>query len=735
MAIAAPGQATPRVGAPASLWVLVAVTLVAALIPAFRRSPRTALPALFATIPWWPLPLPPIALVFTGPLAWLPVIASVGVAIGLAPVRALGRAIGATDRPARATVIAFLATLAIVAGTLWTERDRQISGDEPHYLVITQSLLKDGDLQIENNHQRRDYAPYYGGDLAPHYLVPGLNGKIYSIHAPGLPVLVMPGFALFGYRGAEWTVMLVAALAGALVWRIGWLIARDTSAAWFTWAAIAGATTFVMQSVTIYPDGPAMAAVAAALLLLVRLSDEASAPVGDRLLAAASIGLAALPWLHSRFSVIAAVFDAAIIWRLLRDEARPMGARIGRLMVFCAAPLVCGLWWLGFFQTVYGTPNPAAPYGDTSGPAGTHWQYVPGGFVALIFDGQFGLLTYSPVLIAAVAGWWRPIDRAFRRAGLESLLAVVLYGAAVATYWMWWAGRPAPPARFFAAVLPALAVPLASAWATGDARRRSWLSALVGISLGITAIIVGVNHGALAWNDRDGQSQLLQWLGPLVNLRRAWPSFFWTLDPAVNPHNLGSEWLFARHVAVWIACWLAAWAGWRLLGRARATLTPLDHRLGAAAFVVIGLLFGVQAGWLLNGVSGIDAEPAQAAVILASHSGRAVYMLDAMSVTRLRDLPGRIVIATQEPGKLIDPSAWFVGSSLPAGDYDVRLHLDAPRAGTMTIGIGDQRIEHDVIAAADQAWPIRVEQNASEVVVVAGETLRGTKGTVLLTLK
>ena len=30
-------------------------------------------------------------------------------------------------------------------------------GDEPHYLVITQSLLKDGDLKIENNHQRQDY--------------------------------------------------------------------------------------------------------------------------------------------------------------------------------------------------------------------------------------------------------------------------------------------------------------------------------------------------------------------------------------------------------------------------------------------------------------------------------------------------------------------------------------------------------------------------------------------------
>ena len=40
-------------------------------------------------------------------------------------------------------------------------------GDEPHYLIITQSLLYDGDLKIENNHARRDYAPYFEGTLQP----------------------------------------------------------------------------------------------------------------------------------------------------------------------------------------------------------------------------------------------------------------------------------------------------------------------------------------------------------------------------------------------------------------------------------------------------------------------------------------------------------------------------------------------------------------------------------------
>ena len=41
-------------------------------------------------------------------------------------------------------------------------------GDEPHYLVMAQSLLSDGDLDLTDEFSGREYAPFYGGDLAPH---------------------------------------------------------------------------------------------------------------------------------------------------------------------------------------------------------------------------------------------------------------------------------------------------------------------------------------------------------------------------------------------------------------------------------------------------------------------------------------------------------------------------------------------------------------------------------------
>ena len=73
------------------------------------------------------------------------------------------------------------------------------SGDEPHYLVIAQSLWRDGDLKIENNHERGDYLEYFGRELDPHFLRRGVDEEIYSIHPIGMPLVITPVFALGGY--------------------------------------------------------------------------------------------------------------------------------------------------------------------------------------------------------------------------------------------------------------------------------------------------------------------------------------------------------------------------------------------------------------------------------------------------------------------------------------------------------------------------------------------------------
>ena len=132
-----------------------------------------------------------------------------------------GIAAGLVRDPRYQPRIAAGATLVVALVAAWVLNSRLPAGDEPHYLVITQSLIKDADLRIENNHRARDYAAYLDAPLAPDFLRRGRDGQIYSIHAPGLPVLVLPAFWLFGYRGAEPTD--VAAVEALLV-RLGQLV-------------------------------------------------------------------------------------------------------------------------------------------------------------------------------------------------------------------------------------------------------------------------------------------------------------------------------------------------------------------------------------------------------------------------------------------------------------------------------------------------------------------------------
>jgi len=72
------------------------------------------------------------------------------------------------------------------------------SGDEPHYLVIANSILYDGDLNIANNHKKDKIKNFWKVKRPLRYH--GFYGKkgvnyIYSFHLPALPLMILPFFA------------------------------------------------------------------------------------------------------------------------------------------------------------------------------------------------------------------------------------------------------------------------------------------------------------------------------------------------------------------------------------------------------------------------------------------------------------------------------------------------------------------------------------------------------------
>lgn len=669
--------ASVRLVAPAPWWVAIVAGALAWLVPGWRRSPITALPALAATLPWWPVPLPTAALLWTGPLGWVPVLAALGAAEGSRSLGAMARVVDAHN-PRRGPWLAALLTGLIGVATLWSLAPRLPGGDEPHYLVITQSLLRDGDLRIENNHTRGDYKEYFGGALRPDYINRGQDGEIYSIHAPGVSALVLPAYAMFGLRGAQFTILLCLMATAALVWRLAWHATDNTAAAWFGWAAVMGAATTVLLGVMVFPDSPAALGTAAGVWLLVALARSGS-QVPTLQLVLVSAALAALPWLHTRFAVLAAGLGLAIVIAL-RDR---------RVLTFLMIPVASAVAWFLQFWLMYGTVDPRAPYRGAESIREWIWGAVAG----LLTDQQFGLLVFAPVLLAAFIGGCRATSRQLRGLCVTAFLVLAVYIAACASYHMWWAGLPGLPARFLTAAIPLLALPLAIGWTRATSAGRAVLLAMLAVTWATTGLLVAHDHGAFAFNFRDGQAAWLEWLNPVANLPRAWPSFFW-----------GTQGAFLTHVGVQLLAWAAGWLALRIFVRRHIERADLG-RTAVALWVLVGYMLGASAGWHLTGVTGLDPARSQLAVHAAAERWRV-----APFTVRPASRSYTMAVRPDEP-PLSDrpvPVLMLVGP-VPAGDYQVEVSGATTRDTVVAATIGRSPVPlTTVVVPAGPVTPARV---------------------------
>ena len=664
-----------RVGLLAPWWVLVVFQAAALGVVVLGRVPTARMWPLALTalvcLPWLPGRVPPAFLTWYGPLSrlvWALVV--LGLAVPALARRRLWRWCGA---PARAPWIAVTVTIvALGAGSLALQQ-RMPAGDEPHYLVITQSLLLDGDLRIENNHARHDYLAYFAGDLRPDFLRRGLDGQIYSVHAPGLSVVLAPAFAIAGYAGAVATMIALVSFGLALVWMATWELTGSARAAWLAWAATAFAAPGFFHSFAIYPDGVGATCTAAALLALVRL-DNGPGRLARPHLVALGAALALLPWLHSRFAVVAGVLGVVLFLRLL---LRP--DRWRSIAAFVAVPILSACAWFTFFWVIWGSPNPSAPYGfSTQSSLANLTAGIPG----LLFDQQFGLLPNAPVYSLALLGLVT-MARVRPRLAVELGLLAVLYTAAVASYPMWWGGYSAP-ARFLVVILPIFAVPLGTLWARGGAGVRAMALVLLTVSLAITLTEAMVDHGALLYNARDGFSLLLDWANRSVNLPLAWPS----LHRTTGGEALGTvaTWALTGGALGTLAVWLSA-------------RRPAQAWVFASAWLALTVMVSSSLAW--KGGDSTFTETSSGLDLLRHWPERwsgVGWRSQPYGTIPLGDVPQQLSLASTVRGpRNPDASALVAMPLVPAGDYEIVLEGPAHPSGTISVSVGRTRQVVDVI--------------------------------------
>ena len=685
-------------------------------------------PLVLLFLPWLPCPVPAAFLIWTGALGSLVWIA---VAIGLSRVAARGRHVTLLGPETRPAVLPGVLAAVVFSLAAFHASPSIPGGDEPHYLVITQSLLIDGDLKIENNHKRGDYRAYFGGDLAPHVIRRGRNGEMYSIHAPGLPALILPAFAIGGYHGVVVFLILIASAACALAWWLAWKTTGSLSAAWFGWAAVTLSAPFLLESYTVFPDGPGAALVLTGFWALLR-ADHAFAERADAeredargtswvpwLLHGAA--LAALPWLHTRFVVLAATLGGLILVRLARAPNPFVKAT-----AFLTVPAAGALAWLGFFLVVYGTPDPTAPYG---GDVGSSLAFLPNGFGGLLFDQGFGLLATAPVLAVAFVGFARA-----RRLAVEWLVVAVPYLLAVGTYAMWWAGSSGP-ARFLVPLLLPLAIPAACAWAGARSRgaQAAMLAALL-VSAWLSAVMAAGGGGRLAYHTRNEggmtAAPYLEWANQVVDLPGAFPAF---VPQPVQPDPGG---LVSRRLAAQSG--FLATLPWAIcLGLAVFGITRISRRsasgeaLVAATALTLGcaVMAAVSIVWTMRAVEPVTAPPAQIEALRRIASSH-VAVFDLSSHRRLQGAEAwamRIAAPVRRTSRggergLNRPLAVF--PLLPAGAYLLSVKRHGAGDGLLMAGVGNDQfaIVTQPLAAFDAGLRLNLPAGARTL------TIRGDEG-------
>lgn len=380
--------------------------------------------------------------------------------------------------------LVFLSTL-LVYFTLvpWVSRRWWLTGDEPHYLVVTHSLLTDGDLELSNNYQEKDFTLFYVGDEIDPHITIGPDGGAYPAHTIGLSVMLLPAYALgylvFGtHAGVLYFLNFMAALLAANVYLLCYEVTGRKISSLLAWVTTAFTVPLMHYAYQVYPE------IMGALLLVwslrhIRRGERTKPHIW--LVVGVSIGF--LPWLVSRFILLSAFLGAAALFAIAVARA-PRRRRRLSIIALCLPVAVSATLLMVFNFRLYGSMMPSAGHAGTSEFMEVFMRLpsletLASGLAGWLFDQDRGLLVYTPVYIIALPGFLLLIKERREDAILLALPLGVMYVVlAWQGFWTQWS----IPVRYLVAVVPSLGVFVAYSL------RRIRSRAFMGLGLGLFLI-------------------------------------------------------------------------------------------------------------------------------------------------------------------------------------------------------------------------------------------------------
>ena len=474
--------------------------------------------------------LPPFLGYLLGPGSHWLLVAS-ALVLGLRPGRGegparLARRLARVLESHRAVPWLALALLALVAFGRVPEHRRaavHLGGDEPKYLRIAESLLRDADVDVSGGRTERPplelrqrqlrtlaltardaVADVFSPTPVPpghrwsagNWGVHGRHGGVYYLQPPGLPLLLAaflgpaelvfpgrdPGSLVAAFLSCLWV------LAGVETFLLTREVLGSRAAALLSTAALFSTAPVFVGGTCLYPESVALFLFPFCYRRL-RASERAW---GWGALAAAGLAAGGLWWIHPKFLAPSLVFLALAALR----PRTPVRARLAFVVPFALLALSS----LVYVHHVTGLFRPEGLYvrqaEEYTGVPEVLSMAIASGLANGLLGGRDGILVFAPVLLLAPAGLVC-LRRAEVRTALELL---ALFSATWLTAAVHAGTSLGSPARLFVPVAFALALLVAWGVARAGPRPPVLLPLLFLLLVGLAITARTNSHWRLAAN-------------------------------------------------------------------------------------------------------------------------------------------------------------------------------------------------------------------------------------------
>lgn len=295
-----------------------------------------------------------------------------------------------------AKVLLFLSPLIFVIAFFYyhKEYDKDYSylgGDEPHYIMMADSFVKDGEFDLRNDYEQNRSKEYYPAPLFPH-VSPIFNKNSpewYSIHTFGLPVIISIPYKLFSVEGARIFMIILQASSIFMLYALIKKYTGSTTRAKLGAAILLLCPLFWQNLGSLFPDLLIASMWGAVLLLFGRKDVLSNIGVMTILL------LATLT--HSKgLILIAPAVLLHVLW-LIKDRGFKQWFKeqwLSNTIILSGA-----LLYVIYLRIHYGIWTPSGVYGNNGQLFSTN-PFINA--VALITDRSKGVLVHFPLLIVAL---------------------------------------------------------------------------------------------------------------------------------------------------------------------------------------------------------------------------------------------------------------------------------------------------------------------------------------------